>query len=75
MEKGIVIFMLAYAGTMSESIRPFLYQGNGEFLHLWKEGDNPFQNDSLIPYDGKKVRVIGQKNGNDVFCVDSIEEI
>lgn len=75
MEQGIVIFMLADIGTRCESIRPFLYQGNGEFLRIWKQGDNPFINESIKPFDGKKVKVIGHKNENDVFCVDLIEEI
>lgn len=75
MKQGIIIFTKINIGSKSECIQPFLYQGSGRFLRLWKQGDNPFDNESIKPFDGKKVKVIGQKNENDVFCVDSIEEI
>ncbi len=75
MEQGIIFFIKINIGSKSESSQPFLYQGDGKFLRLKKQGDNPFANESIKPFDGKKVRVTGQKNETDVFCVDSIEEI
>lgn len=75
MEQGIIIFSKINIGSKSESYQPFLYQGYGKFFLLRKRGDNPFVNESIKAFDGKRVRITGTKNENDVFLVESIEEI
>lgn len=74
MEQGVIIFSKINIGSKSERYQPFLYQGEGKFLRLRKEGDNPFVNENLKPFDGKTVKITGTQEGNDVFCVQSIEE-
>ncbi len=75
MEQGIIIFIKIDIGSKSESSQPFLYQGKGKLLRLYKQGDNPFSNESLKPFDGKTVRIEGNPDENDIFCVNLIEEI
>lgn len=74
MQQGIIVFSKINIGSKSECYHPFLYQGEGRFLRLRKPGDNPFVNESLKPFDGKFVKITGNLDENDVFCVESVEE-
>lgn len=73
-KEGIVVFMQTDKGSKSQSVQPYLYQGNGEMVRLWKQGDNPFEQNALKPYDGKRVCVTGSTDENDILCVSEIEE-
>ncbi len=75
MEQGVILFLKINIGSNSESSQPFLYQGDGKFLRLFKQGDNPFANGSIKPFDGKSVIIAGNFGENDLFYVSSIEEI
>lgn len=75
MEQGIIFFLKINIGSKSESNQPFLYQGGGKFLRLVKQGDNPFVNESIIDFDKKAVKVTGNLGENDIFNVNTIEEI
>ena len=74
-KEGIVVFIQTDTGSKSESVQPYLYQGNGEMVRLWKQGDNPFEQNALKPFDGKRVAITGETDENDVLCVRAIEEI
>ncbi len=75
MEQGIIFFIKINIGSKSESSQPFLYQGGGKFLRLFKQGDNPFVNESIKYFDGKSVKITGNFGENNLFYVNSIEEI
>ena len=62
MFRGTIVFMLCNQGSKSEGLFPFLYEGNGSFLRLYKEGDNPFENESLKVFDGQVVDLEGDWN-------------
>lgn len=76
MEKreGIIIFLPYAKGTKSEGLKPYLYESKGSILQIWKNGDNPFQNDFLNAYDGKHVIIEGNMR-NCVFEIENIEFI
>lgn len=70
--RGIVVFLESDAGTKSESLQPYLYLGGGERIRLVKEGDNPFENESIWPFDTMIVSVSGEQDENGIFRVDTI---
>ena len=61
---GTVVFLLFGAGTKSEAKVPFLYVNKDIMYKLFLKGDNPFENNGLIPFDGKRVRVSGINKEN-----------
>jgi hypothetical protein len=61
---GTVIFLMVNEGTKSEGRFPFLYVNRDAVYKLYLRGDNPFENNGLLPYDGKRVRVSGVKTEN-----------
>ena len=71
---GIVVFNLANVGSKSEGLRPFLYQGKGNFQPIWLMDDFSLGGIELIPFDGKKVSVEGEIDENDIFLIKSIKE-
>jgi len=75
-KRGTLVFLKANVGSKSERIAPYLYAGKDEpLLPLFKEGDNPFENKTLVPFDGAHVEVVGNaERGND-FIVSKIEII
>ncbi len=73
--KGIVVFQLSNRGSKSENIFPYLYVEKAKFIKLFMEGDNPFENNDLDIYDGKRVKVEGELNEYNVFIIKEIEEI
>lgn len=56
---GFLNFLPFAIGSKSQSIRPVLTLGPGFAYTVFKDGDNPFKNESLQEYDGKFVRVEG----------------
>ena len=69
--RGIVVFLKTFCGTKSESVQPFLYLGRGETVRIHKEGDNPFENTSLLPFDGKEVVIEGEMRPNDLLQIEA----
>ncbi|GEM_PF-6357267 len=73
---GTVVFIMTSRGSKSEGKKPYLYQQREKTpLPLWKSGDNPFQNDALDAYDGKKVEITGKPGRRGVFTVETIKEL
>lgn len=71
---GTVVWWIENAGSKSEAALPHLYVGRETPpVVLMKEGDNPFENNSLQPYDGRRVTVVGERNANGVLIVESVE--
>ena len=61
---GTVVFLLFGAGTKSEAKVPFLYIDKDTMYKLLLKGDNPFENTSLLHFDGKRVKVSGVAKEN-----------
>ena len=74
MYKGIIVFMLCDEKSKSECLQPFLYLGEGNFIRVWKKGDNPFENESFQAFDGKEVVLTGVLDEQDDLCVTEIQE-
>ena len=71
--KGTVIFLKENAGSKSEAMVPFLYQGRDVPLQkLILETDNPFENTGLLPHDGKSVDVWGKVAPSGTFVIDEV---
>ena len=71
---GTVVWWIENAGSKSEAALPHLYVGRETPpVVLMKEDDNPFENNSLQPYDGRRVTVVGERNANGVLIVESVE--
>ena len=73
--KGTIVFLLSDVGSKSESKRPFLYQDSENCIPVFKENDNPFENDGLKAFDGKNVEITGRYGRGDVFYIADIKEI
>ena len=71
---GTVVWWIENVGSKSEAALPHLYVGRETPpVVLMKVGDNPFENNSLQPYDGRRVTVVGERNANGVLIVESVE--
>ena len=74
--QGVVIFSRSNEGSKSECSLPHLYRGKDEpLVTLYKEDDNPFENGSLLVYDGQRVEVSGNSGSDNDFIVTSIKNI
>ena len=71
---GTVIFMPSNANSKSEAVLPYLYNNKNEVVQIYFEGDNPFENNKLVPFDGKKISVTGYKKSNKKFIITNISE-
>lgn len=69
---GTLFFELQDVGSKSEALRPVLREENGEICRLFLEGDNPFMNEGLKPYDGKTVTLDGEFDETDTFVVSHV---
>lgn len=75
-KQGTVVFLKANSGSKSECVLPHLYAGKDTpLLQLFMEKDNPFENKALIPYDGARVKVIGNVGRSNDFIISKIEII
>ncbi len=72
--KGTVVFNYANVGSQSEGIYPFIYNEFANFIMIYMVDDNPFENNLLKPYDGKKVVIKGDYNDYGTFVVEEINE-
>ena len=71
---GIVIFRTADKGSKSESEQPFLKKDDGDEIRLFYKDSNPFENNYLLSYKEKRVKVTGKMHDS-IFFVDSIDKI
>lgn len=69
---GTIVFLPNNVGSKSEACVPYLYMNKDEKVQIIKEGDNPFENSSLIKYDGTQVQIKGVFQ-NKIFKVFEIE--
>lgn len=75
MRYGTIIFQFANIGSKSEGLRPFLYEGKGSFLKVWKDGDCSLMGEDLMPYDGKRVSIEGEIDEDyGIFLIENIQE-
>lgn len=70
--KGVVVFFDFAVGSKSESKQPYLYLNSGSKVRLYKPGDQMFENESLVPFDGKQVTVIGKLGREEIFEIAEI---
>ena len=75
MMKGKVVFELAYVGSKSEGVHPFLITEDGKKVKLGLVGDNPFMHPKLKAYDQKTVELEGEFNDNGKFIATAINVI
>ena len=63
---GTVVFFESNAGSKSEAVLPHLYVNRHKIIRILIDGDNPFENNMLQEYDGKKITISGieKSNGN-----------
>lgn len=73
--EGTVVYKPTNVGSKSERLTPFLYEGKGEYLKIWKLGDPSLLGEYLTKYDGKHVTLHGNINEYDVFLIETIEEV
>ena len=73
---GVVVFLLANAGTKSEARLPYLYQSKSvPLVSIMLKEDNPFENKGLSEYDGAKVEIDGTVATSGTFIVDNIRRL
>ena len=71
---GTVVWLIENAGSKSEAALPHLYVGRETPpVVLMKKDDNPFENNGLQPYDGRRVTVVGERDESGAFVVESVE--
>jgi len=72
---GVVVFLRSDIGSKSESMKPYLYQGRDiPLLPIRMKNDNPFENSSLVKFDGRRVIVHVVQNESRAI-VDHVESI
>lgn len=72
MLKGVIVLKEVNINSKSEGLHPFLYVGKGEYIKIRLEGDNPFENNALLEYDGMRVLAEGEYNDNKTFIASSV---
>jgi hypothetical protein len=73
---GLINFSLYAKGSKSESVRPVITLDTGIAYTLYREGDNPFTNESLLDFNGRCCSVRGQLDKSRMLIkVNSIEAI
>lgn len=73
--RGRLRFKPYAEGTKSDSVRPCLDLPDGSRRLLYRAGDNPFVNESLVPYDDRDCELVGRMDDRGCFLVDVIEAI
>lgn len=72
---GIIRYQVTNAGSKSEAVTPVLDRGpDAPSLLVMMQGDNPFENQLLRPYEGCEVEVQGTMSKS-MFIIDSIKRI
>ena len=75
MKTGVIQFILSNVGSKSEKMQPFLKEADGTLVEVYKESDNPFNNETLKPYEGKTVTITGEENEYGLFIIDTIDVV
>lgn len=70
---GTIQSKLYAQGSKSECMKPYIFLENGSQILLYKENDNPFENNAFTEYEGKNVSVTGEFTDG-VFTVNAIDE-
>ena len=73
--KGTVVFLPANQRSKSEGFFPYLYMNRDEKVKLLLNGDNPFENKGLLPFDGKAVEIAGRRKRNGTFAIERISVV
>lgn len=74
--EGVIVFKPFASGSKSDSMQPYLFRESGDLIRIFFPSDNPYENETLKNYDGKKVFITGEPSSiGGVFLIDSIEEI
>lgn len=71
---GLIEFIEFSKGSKSEVERPYLVSDEESVLLLYKD-DNPFQNEKLLQYKGKSVKILGNYNNSGTFIVEEVCEL
>lgn len=74
---GTLVFLKTNLHSKSESVQPFLYLNKDSMVQLYVKGDNPFENESLLPFDGQFITVDGDYDSLGIFRInkDTISQI
>ena len=74
---GVLKYKLLGKGSKSEHEGIVIETTDGREIVLHVSGDNPFQGDTLRPYVGQHVLIVGQMatNGTALFLIDSAADI
>ncbi|MGD9976593.1 MAG: hypothetical protein AB7S54_01495 [Bacteroidales bacterium] len=74
--EGYVTFVLINEGSKSEHYVPMLLKKSGEVVELFKEGDNPYQNESFRPFHLSYCQLSGNYNASrNYISVSGIRKI
>jgi hypothetical protein len=71
---GVIQAAPANVGSKSERTGFRIALSDGQSFRLYKAGDNPFVNATLVPLDGQEVEVAGEWDG-DLFVVTEIRKL
>jgi len=69
---GTVVFLKANDGSKSEGVFSYIYVNRDTIVKIQKEDDNPFENESLVAFDGNKVKIKGYEGRSNTFMVTEI---
>jgi hypothetical protein len=73
--EGYIVFVIVNQGSKNEHFAPILLMNQGEIIQLYKEGDNPFESESIKSYHLKYCRVSGNLDSKkETLLVSEIEE-
>ncbi len=70
---GTVQFQLVNAGSKSECEKPFLIMPDGSSFELYKENDNPFENNFFVPFKNQQVALSGELKESGQLYVSDIK--
>lgn len=74
--EGVILFRSFAAGSKSASMQPYLLLDSGELIRVFYRDDNPYENETLKEFEGKRICAIGYSDGIDgIFHIQSVEEI
>ena len=69
---GTVVFIRKNISSKSEGTYPVLYQNKDQSTPILMREDNPFENNAIVPFDGKLVKITGTMGRGGVFLVSEI---
>ncbi|MGE0077987.1 MAG: hypothetical protein AB7S48_09025 [Bacteroidales bacterium] len=65
--EGYIVFTLINEGSKSEHYVPMLLKKGGSVIELFKEGDNPYKNESFRPFHLSYCQLQGNYNKSKNF--------